>query len=76
MGSFTIGIGIMLVTLGTPYIPTSEVCLLVLLESVLGSIWPWLFIGEKMSPLEVLGALIIILAIILFSFTSRVSKTS
>ena len=76
MGSFTIGIGIMLVTLGTPYIPTSEVCLLVLLESVLGSIWPWLFIGEKMSPLEVLGALIIILAIILFTVASRVSKTS
>ena len=76
MGSFAIGIGIMLVTLGTPYIPTSEVCLLVLLESVLGSIWPWLFIGEKMSPLEVLGALIIISAIILFSFASRVSKTS
>ena len=76
MGSFTIGIGIMLVTLGTPYVPTSEVCLLVLLESVLGSIWPWVFISEKMSPLEVLGASIIILAIILFSFASRISKTS
>ncbi len=76
MGSFTIGIGIMLVTLGTPYVPTSEVCLLVLLESVLGSIWPWIFIGEKMSPLEVLGASIIIFAIILFSVVSRISQTS
>ena len=76
MGSFTIGIGIMLVIWGTPYVPTSEVCLLVLLESVLGSVWPWIFIGEKMSQLEILGALTIILAMIIFSLTSRTINSS
>ncbi len=76
MGSFTIGVGIMLVTWGTPYIPTSEVCLLVLLESVLGSIWPWIFIGENMTQLEVLGAITIIFAIILFSLTSKINNSS
>ena len=49
MGAFTIGIGIAFVTWGTSYVPAAEVSLLVLIESVLGPVWPWLFLGEAMS---------------------------
>ncbi|HCW84232.1 MAG TPA: EamA family transporter, partial [Rhodobacteraceae bacterium] len=42
MGAFTIGIGITLVTWGTPFVPAAEVSLLVLLESVLSPIWVWI----------------------------------
>ena len=43
MGAFTIGLGIALVTTGTGYLPAAEVSLLVLIESVLGPLWPWVF---------------------------------
>ena len=48
MGAFTIGLGIALVTTGTGYLPAAEVSLLVLIESVLGPLWPWLFLGEAL----------------------------
>ena len=71
MGSFTIGIGIMLVTWGTPFVPTSEVCLLVLLESVLGSIWPWVFLSEQMTFMEIIGSCLILFSIIIFSLMNK-----
>ena len=71
MGSFTIGIGIMLVTWGTPFVPTSEVCLLVLLESVLGSIWPWIFLSEQMTFMEIIGSCLILFSIIIFSLMNK-----
>ena len=44
MGAFTIGLGIALVTTGTGYLPAAEVSLLVLIESVLGALWQWVFL--------------------------------
>lgn len=63
MGAFTIGIGIALVTWGAPYVPAAEVSLLVLIESVLGPLWPWLFLGEKMSMLEIIGGITVMTAV-------------
>ncbi|WP_120502138.1 DMT family transporter [Roseovarius sp. EL26] len=63
MGGFTIGIGVGFVTWGTPYVPAAEVSLLVLLESVLGPIWVWLFVSEAMSSPEVIGGIIVLTAI-------------
>ena len=63
MGAFTIGIGIALVTWGAPYVPAAEVSLLVLIESVLGPIWPWLFLGEVMSTLEIIGGVTVMAAV-------------
>ncbi|SLN22230.1 EamA-like transporter family protein [Roseovarius albus] len=63
MGGFTIGIGIGFVTWGTPYVPAAEVGLLVLLESVLGPIWVWLFVNEAMSSSEIIGGIIVLTAI-------------
>lgn len=63
MGAFTIGIGIALVTWGAPYVPAAEVSLLVLIESVLGPIWPWLFLGENMTMLEIIGGITVMTAV-------------
>ncbi len=71
MGAFTIGIGIAFVTWGTSYVPAAEVSLLVLIESVLGPVWPWLFLGEAMSHLEIAGGIVVLAAVALLALTSR-----
>ena len=63
MGGFTIGIGIAFVTWGTSYVPAAEVSLLVLLESVLGPIWVWLFVNEAMTWPEMTGGAIVLVAV-------------
>lgn len=71
MGAFTIGIGIAFVTWGTSYVPAAEVSLLVLIESVLGPIWPWVFLGEAMSHLEIIGGATVMTAVILLALVGR-----
>ena len=75
MGAFTIGIGIAFVTWGTSYVPAAEVSLLVLIESVLGPVWPWLFLGEAMSKLEIVGGGVVLAAVALLAVTSRETPT-
>lgn len=70
MGAFTIGIGIAFVTWGTSYVPAAEVSLLVLIESVLGPLWPWLFLGEAMSMLEIIGGVTVLGAVALLAVVS------
>jgi len=64
MGSFTIGLGIAFVTWATPFLPAAEVSLFVLLESILGPIWVWIFLNEKMTELEIIGGLVVLTALI------------
>ena len=71
MGAFTIGLGIALVTTGTGYLPAAEVSLLVLIESVLGPLWPWVFLGEALSKLEIIGGAITLLAVITMTLVSQ-----
>ena len=66
MGAFSIGIGIAFVTWGASYLPAAEVSLLVHIESVLGPIWPWIFLGETMSITEVIGGLTILTSVALY----------
>ncbi len=63
MGAFTIGIGIGLVTWGTPHVPAAEVALLTLLESVLSPLWVWGFMGEAMSASEMTGGAVVLGAV-------------
>ncbi len=63
MGAFTIGLGIALVTTGTPYVPAAEVSLLVLIESALGPVWVWVFLNEAMRTLEMVGGLLVLAAV-------------
>ena len=70
MGIFGIGIGIALVTWGASYVPAAEVSVIVLIESVLGPIWPWLLIGEAMTFSEILGGLLILGSVTVSAFFS------
>lgn len=74
MGAFTIGIGIALVTWGTPYVPAAEVSLLVLLESVMSPIWVWAFLGEALTAREIIGGSLVLLAVVLMINPRRKSQ--
>ena len=74
MGAFTIGLGIALVTTGTGYLPAAEVSLLVLVESVLGPLWPWLFLGETLTKFEIIGGTITLAAVITMTIAGRNSR--
>lgn len=71
MGAFTIGIGIALVTWGTGYVPAAEVSLLVLTESVLGPIWPWVFLGQAMTLTEIAGGGTVLAAVAGLALATR-----
>jgi len=65
MGACTIGLGIALVTWAASYLPASEVSILVLIESVTGPIWVWLFLGEGTTISTLIGGAIVLSAVVL-----------
>lgn len=65
MGAFTIGLGIALVTWAASYLPASEVSILVLIESVTGPIWVWLFLNEGTTVSALIGGAIVLGAVVL-----------
>ena len=70
-GIFQIGFGFILITVGSRTTPAAVVGVLMLIESVLGPLWAWLFINE-VPPLTVLiGGGVIIFAILFQSFFSK-----
>lgn len=70
-GSFQIGFGFILITIGSQTTPAAVVGVLMLTESVFGPLWAWLFINE-IPPISVLiGGSIIIFSILLQSFYSK-----
>ena len=72
MGAFTIGLGMSLITWSASHLPAPEVSLFMLTESILGPIWPWLFLGEMVTFMELMGGLLILLSLlILFLFGGR-----
>ena len=58
-------------TTGTGYLPAAEVSLLVLIESVLGPLWPWIFLGEALTNMEIIGGTITLAAVIAMTFASQ-----
>ncbi len=60
-----IGAASCLLTLGPRYISSSEVSLLILLESVLAPLLVWVVIGEDPGPMALIGGAIVIGALIL-----------
>lgn len=70
MGAFGIGIGIAFVTWGASYVPAAEVSILMLIESVLGPIWPWIMLGEAMTLSEILGGALVLGSVVIFAVFS------
>jgi drug/metabolite transporter (DMT)-like permease len=77
MGAFGIGIGISFVTWGASHVPAAEVSILVLIESVLGPVWPWLFLNEAMTLSEIFGGALVLGSVVVFAlFSSRSAPNS
>ena len=76
MGAFGIGIGIAFVTWGASHVPAAEVSILVLIESVLGPIWPWLLLGETMTLSEIFGGTLVLASVIVFALFSTEAEPS
>ena len=74
-GTFQIGFGFILITIGSQKTPAAVVGVLMLTEAVLGPIWAWIFINEIPPTSVILGGGIIIFAI-LFEFLFSKKKNS
>ncbi len=64
MGVVQVGLGLILFTAGSRYVPAVEITLLSLTEVVLGPIWVWLGVGETPSHLTLIGGAIVLTAIV------------
>ena len=64
LGWVQLGLGCVLMTMATRYLPASEVGLFALLETMLGPIWVWLGIGERPTNIALIGGFIIIGALL------------
>lgn len=60
LGVVQLGIGFMLITIGTRYIPAAEAALLSLSESILAPVLAWLIIVEVPSTLALIGGVIVL----------------
>ena len=64
LGFVQVGLGLILFTAGSRYVPAAEITLLSLTEVVLGPIWVWIGVGETPSQLTLLGGAIVLSAIV------------
>ena len=70
-GTFQLGFGFVLITIGSQNTPAAVVGIMMLTEAVLGPIWAWLFLNEIPPISVVLGGGIIIFAILFEFFLSK-----
>ncbi|WP_367151282.1 EamA family transporter [Leisingera sp. F5] len=63
MGTFQVGAGLALYTLGSRTPPAAELTLLSLAEVLLGPFWVWLFLGEDASLRTLIGGALLLAAI-------------
>ena len=74
LGVPQLAFGFICITIGSRSISSASVGLLMLMETLCGPLWVWLFLNEIPPFSVVLGGLIIIFAIILKSFDKQVIK--
>lgn len=65
LGVFQIGLGMVLVTVSSQYVPAAQVSLLALLEVILSPIWVWIGVGEVPSTYALVGGAIVLCGVIL-----------
>ncbi len=71
MGAFTIGLGIAFVTWGTSVVLAAEASLLLLIESLLGPVWVWVFLSEAMTTVEIFGGALVLLSVATLAFSQK-----
>ena len=73
-GTFQIGFGFIMITIGSRTTPAAVVGILMLTEAVFGPLWAWLFINEIPPTSVIIGGAIIISAILFEFFLSPKRK--
>ena len=73
-GTFQIGFGFIMITIGSQTTPAAVVGILMLTEAVFGPLWAWLFINEIPPMSVIIGGSIIISAILFEFFLSPKKK--
>ena len=74
MGVFFVFLPISLITLAPRYIPAHQVQLFFVLETAIGPIWVWYFINEQPSLKTIIGGVLIISIIFIFSILELQDK--
>ena len=72
-GTFQIGLGFILITIGARKTLSAMVGIIMLTEAILGPLWAWLFVNENPSFYVLIGGSIIIFAVFL-QFVSTFTK--
>jgi drug/metabolite transporter (DMT)-like permease len=63
-------VAMVLVSVGTRFLPPPEVTLLLLIETLLGPIWVWQAVGEVPGRATLLGGSLILVTLIIHSYLS------
>lgn len=67
MGAVLTPISRVLIGTGTKVLPSTDVTLLTIIETLLAPVWVWLFLAEAMSPSTLLGGGIIIVTLLFYA---------
>ena len=73
-GSLQVGLGFIFITIGARSTPSALVGIIKLTEAVLGPLWAWLFANENPPLVVLIGGTIIIFAVLLQFFNSKVEN--
>ena len=68
MGLVQMPLALVLIATATRYLPSPEVSLFMLIESVLGPLWVWALLGEEPPPATFLGGLAVLGAVAVHSW--------
>jgi drug/metabolite transporter (DMT)-like permease len=71
-GSFQVGLGFILITIGARNTPSALVGIIMLTEAVLGPLWAWLFVNENPPLVVLFGGVIVISAVLLQLFNRKI----
>ena len=77
LGVFQVGGGLVLYTLGSKFVPATQLTILMLGEVFLGPVWVWIFIGEEVVYNTILGGSLICFAVLynaLYSSSEKLIK--
>ncbi len=63
-GATNMGLGLILFTIGSKYLPAAETALISALEAPLGPFWVWLAFGETPLPATIVGGALVMAAVL------------
>ena len=70
MGGILLPAALILITIGTGYLPAPEVGLVLILETVLGPLMTWAVVGEEPPELAVLGGTVVVVTLLAHSLAA------